>query len=66
MGLVWNVVPREQLDAQAQAIAHRLAALDPAVVSRFKRVLNQMGLDRFDRAVEVESAMQRELEALRR
>ena len=65
-GLVWNVVPREQLDAQAQAIAQRLAALDPAVVLRFKRVLNQIGLHAFDRAVHVESAMQREVEALRR
>lgn len=65
-GLVWNVVPREQLDAQSQALAHRIAALDPAVASRFKRVLNQIGLHAFDRAVEVESEMQRELEALQR
>ncbi len=65
-GLVWNVAPREQLDAQAQAIAQRLAALDPAVVLRFKRVLNQIGLHAFDRAIEVESAMQKEVEALKR
>jgi 2-(1,2-epoxy-1,2-dihydrophenyl)acetyl-CoA isomerase len=62
-GLVWNVVPREQLDGEAQAIALRLAALDTEVASRFKRVLNQIGLHAFDRAVAVESAMQRQLQA---
>jgi 2-(1,2-epoxy-1,2-dihydrophenyl)acetyl-CoA isomerase len=65
-GLVWNVVPREQLDAEAQAIAQRLAALEPEVASRFKRVLNQIGLHAFDRAVETESAIQQQLESLRR
>jgi 2-(1,2-epoxy-1,2-dihydrophenyl)acetyl-CoA isomerase len=62
-GLVWNVVPREQLEAQAQTLAQRLAALAPEVASRFKRVLNQIGLHAFDRAVEVESATQKQLEA---
>jgi 2-(1,2-epoxy-1,2-dihydrophenyl)acetyl-CoA isomerase len=62
-GLVWNVVPREQLDGEAQAIALRLAALDTEVALRFKCVLNQIGLHAFDRAVAVESAMQRQLQA---
>jgi 2-(1,2-epoxy-1,2-dihydrophenyl)acetyl-CoA isomerase len=60
-GLVWRVVARERLEAEAHMLAERLSALDPAAVSRFKRVLNQVGLTAFDAAVELESTMQREL-----
>jgi enoyl-CoA hydratase/carnithine racemase len=47
----------------AQAVAERLAGLDPAVASRFKRVLNQLGLAAFDRALDLETAMQTALES---
>jgi hypothetical protein len=37
------------------AACQRLAAVDPTVVANYKRVLNAVGLDRFDRAIEEES-----------
>jgi len=43
------------LDEVSMAACQRLAALDPTVVAHCKRVLNAVGLDRFDRAIEEES-----------
>lgn len=58
-GLVHRCVPADELDAASLAAAQRIASLDPEVASTFKRVLNTIGLARFDQAVEAESAVQR-------
>ena len=60
-GLVWAVTPDAELESRAMRMARQLAAIDPAVVARYKRVLNDVGLARFDHAVGLETAMQREL-----
>ena len=65
-GLVSQLVPEEQLDATgaavaAEDVAARLAALEPEVASRFKRVLNTIGMPSFDRAVDLENDAQRAL-----
>lgn len=62
-GLVWRVVPPEQLDAESGSAATRIAALQPELASRFKRVLNEVGLSRFDRAIELENEAQRAIAA---
>jgi enoyl-CoA hydratase/carnithine racemase len=54
-GLAHRAVPSNQLDEVSMAACQRLAALDPTVVAHYKRVLNAVGLDRFDRAIEEES-----------
>jgi enoyl-CoA hydratase/carnithine racemase len=54
-GLAHRAVPSNQLDEVSMAACHRIAALDPTVVAHYKRVLNAVGLDRFDRAIEEES-----------
>lgn len=61
-GLVWEVCAAPDLQARARALAARLAALRPEVVRQFKRVLNDVGLGRFDQAVELENAAQRSLQ----
>lgn len=63
-GLVWALVDDETLDTHAQGIAKRLAALEPAVVQRFKRVLHEAGAPEFVQAVGMETAAQLELMAL--
>jgi 2-(1,2-epoxy-1,2-dihydrophenyl)acetyl-CoA isomerase len=60
-GLVWQVVPPDTLEGAAGEVAARLAALAPPVAARFKRVLNAIGLDRFEAAVALENDAQREL-----
>jgi 2-(1,2-epoxy-1,2-dihydrophenyl)acetyl-CoA isomerase len=62
-GLVWAAVPLDDLHATTLRHAHHLAGLDPQVVWRFKRVLNEVGGAGFDRAIALESVMQRELMA---
>lgn len=62
-GLVWHVVPDAELESASRGICSQLAALQPAVASRFKRVLNELGLERFDRAIELENEAQRTLSA---
>lgn len=54
-GLAHQAVPADRLDEASMAACRRLAALDPNVVAHYKRVLNAVGLDRFDRAIEEES-----------
>lgn len=58
-GLVYRCVPADQLDAVSLAAARQMADLKPEVATQFKRVLNQFGLEQFDRAVEEESRVQR-------
>lgn len=60
-GLVYRCVPLDELDTVSFAAARRIADLQPEVATAFKRVLNQIGLDRFDRAIEAESQVQRSL-----
>lgn len=54
-GLAHRAVAPNLLDEVSMAACQRLAALDPTVVAHYKRVLNAVGLDRFDRAIEEES-----------
>jgi enoyl-CoA hydratase/carnithine racemase len=58
-GLVHRAVALDQLDELSMAACERLAALDASVVAHYKRVLNAVGLDRFDRAIEEESKVSR-------
>ena len=61
-GLVWQVVPDEDLDAASARVSRMLAALAPHVVSRYKKVLNALGLAQFQRAVEAETDAQSALQ----
>jgi 2-(1,2-epoxy-1,2-dihydrophenyl)acetyl-CoA isomerase len=61
-GLVWQVAADHEFDAAARAVSERLARLKPEVVSRFKKVLNEVGLGQFQRAVEAENEAQRGFE----
>lgn len=63
-GLVWEVVAPEELEATGWRIATRLAGLAPQVASRFKKVLNEVGLGAFGHAITLENAAQRELGSL--
>lgn len=58
-GLVYRSVPADELNAVSLAAARRIADLKPEVATQFKRVLNQIGLDQFDRAIEEETRVQR-------
>lgn len=58
-GMVWRVVAPDQLDPELHRLAAQLAMLRPDVVSRYKRVLNEVGMPGFSRAVELESEAQR-------
>ncbi|MES2992224.1 MAG: enoyl-CoA hydratase-related protein [Pseudomonadota bacterium] len=58
-GMVWRVVAQDQLDPELHRLATQLAMLRPDVVSRYKRVLNEVGMPGFSRAVELESEAQR-------
>lgn len=60
-GLVYRCVPVDELDAVSLAAARQVADLKPEVATAFKRVLNQIGLDGFDRAIEAENDVQRSL-----
>ena len=60
-GLVWRVVPDLELDAESRRTAAQIASLEPEVVSRFKRVLNDIGLSSFAQAIELENEAQRAL-----
>jgi enoyl-CoA hydratase/carnithine racemase len=60
-GLVHRAVPAEQLDSASWAACLRLAALQPGVAASYKRVLNDIGLDLFNRAIDAESSVTRQL-----
>ena len=62
-GLIWKVVDDDALDAEVARVTQTLAALTPDIVHRFKRVLNEVGLNTFDRAIALETQMQRELQS---
>ena len=61
-GLIASVVEDDRLDAETARVAARLAGFDPAVVGRFKRVLNAMNLEGFEEALLAEARMQTKLE----
>ncbi len=60
-GLVWKVVPDQELELASLEIGARLASLQPAVAAGFKRVLNEIGLCHFDDAIALENDAQRAL-----
>lgn len=60
-GLVWSVVDEAALDGEVVRVAQRLAGFEPHAVARFKRVLNELTLDRFEVALLTEARMQAEL-----
>ncbi|MES2784836.1 MAG: enoyl-CoA hydratase/isomerase family protein [Pseudomonadota bacterium] len=60
-GLAWSVVPHAQLESESLRVAARLAAIAPPVASRFKQVLNTLGLALVERAIELECESQRAL-----
>ena len=62
-GLAWEVVPDGELQSASMRVCSHLASLQPEVAARFKRVMNEVGLEQFDRAIELESAAQRALAA---
>jgi 2-(1,2-epoxy-1,2-dihydrophenyl)acetyl-CoA isomerase len=64
-GLLGSVVDDADLDPASLAAAQRLAALEPRVARAYKRALNEIGLDRFERALDLEARLQAELEASR-
>lgn len=61
-GLVYRVVPTDELNAVTLDACRRLAELKPSVAMQFKRVANLFGLDNFDRAIKEESQVHRNLE----
>lgn len=64
-GLIWRVVSETQLDNEASRIANQLAALDPHVVSQFKKVINEIGLASFSHAIEQEARAEKLLRSTR-
>jgi 2-(1,2-epoxy-1,2-dihydrophenyl)acetyl-CoA isomerase len=62
-GLVASLVEDADLEAASRAAAQRLAALDPRAARAYKRALNEIGLDRFERALDLEARLHSELEA---
>ncbi len=62
-GLVWQVVAATELDATAARICAKLAALEPRVVRRYKKVLNEVGLASFQKAVQAETQAQTDFQA---
>ncbi len=63
-GLIWKVVDDDVLDAEIAGVTQKLSSLAPDVVHRFKRVLNEVGLNAFDKAIALETQMQTELQNL--
>jgi 2-(1,2-epoxy-1,2-dihydrophenyl)acetyl-CoA isomerase len=61
-GLVWQVVADADLEVTATSLCGRLAKLQPDVIVRYKKVLNEIGLPHFQRAVEAENQAQRALQ----
>lgn len=61
-GLVWQVVADADLDASSMRVCQRLVTLAPDVVSRYKKVLNEIGLGQFRRALEAETEAQRAIQ----
>lgn len=64
-GLIHTTVPAAQLEEASMEACLRLSAMQPGVVTQFKRVLNTIGLDRFNEAIEQESSAMRQLASIR-
>jgi 2-(1,2-epoxy-1,2-dihydrophenyl)acetyl-CoA isomerase len=62
-GLVWRVYSDDTAERESRRSAAQLAALQPEVAGRFKRVLNEVGLSTFARAIDLENEAQRALAA---
>lgn len=62
-GLIWKVVDDAALYEEVARVTSKLVALTPDVVHRFKRVLNEVGLSAFDKAIALETQMQTELQS---
>lgn len=60
-GLAWRAVPGAELEPASMDVCRRLAALQPQVAAQFKRVLNGIGLEHFERAIEAENQATRQL-----
>ena len=60
-GLVWRMVAPQDLEAESRRVADQLAALRPEVAQQFKKVLNEVGLAGFEKAIELENQAQRAL-----
>jgi 2-(1,2-epoxy-1,2-dihydrophenyl)acetyl-CoA isomerase len=60
IGLVTRVVPAEELQAEARALAGRLAALSPVALARTKRALQAAAASSFEEALELEAELQGE------
>lgn len=58
-GLVYRVLPKEEMDAVTMEACQRLTELKPQVAMQFKRVLNMFGLEGFDKAINEETNVQR-------
>lgn len=50
-GLVSQVAPREELEAEVEKVAQRLAGAGPRALSETKRLLNELEAEKIDRAV---------------
>lgn len=61
-GLVWQVVPDADLATASARVAGKLAALAPHVAGRYKKVLHEIGLASFQRALQAETEAQRSLQ----
>jgi 2-(1,2-epoxy-1,2-dihydrophenyl)acetyl-CoA isomerase len=60
-GLVWQVVPQEQLTAAAEAMAQRLAGAPRAALRGIKRRLRDAATETLDEALTAESILQGQL-----
>lgn len=57
-GIVHQVTMADALEQATLDVCHRLAKLAPGLAAEYKRVLNRVGLDRYEQAVQEESGMQ--------
>ena len=55
LGIAWRVVPEEQLDEQALAIAQHVANLPPNGVTHFKRIINRAAYGNIETALALET-----------
>ncbi|PLX37995.1 MAG: enoyl-CoA hydratase/isomerase family protein [Hyphomicrobiales bacterium] len=55
MGVAWRVVPADELMAEAEKVAAKLAALPPLAVRAMKRVLNETASTDLSRALRLET-----------
>jgi enoyl-CoA hydratase len=65
IGLINRVVPRDQVESSALALAHHIAVIDPSLVQQTKRAINQcfevMGLiEALNQALEIDLAIEGE------